>query len=58
MVGILNTFVWLIPLYGLIGALTTLPWALGLISKTGPRPAAYLNISATLLALGHSLVIF
>ncbi len=58
MVGILNSLIWLIPLYGLIGTLSTLPWALGLIKKTGPRPAAYLNILTTLLALGHSLILF
>ncbi|MDX2271742.1 MAG: NAD(P)H-quinone oxidoreductase subunit F [Cyanobacteriota bacterium] len=48
---------WWIPCYGLIGAFLTLPWAIGLIRQTGPRPAAYLNILATLLALGHSLVL-
>lgn len=58
MVDVLNSLIWLIPLYGLIGALSTLPWALGLVKGTGPRPAAYLNIVTTMLAVGHSLVIF
>jgi NAD(P)H-quinone oxidoreductase subunit 5 len=58
MVDILNSLIWLIPLYGLIGTLSTLPWALGLIKNKGPRPAAYLNILTTLLALGHSLILF
>jgi len=58
MVNILTELVWLIPLYGLGGSISTLPWALGLIQRTGPRPAAYLNIFATGLALVHSLVIF
>ena len=42
---------WLIPAYGLIGAIATLPWAAGLIRRTGQRPAAYINILMTLLAL-------
>ncbi len=49
---------WFLPLYGLIGALLTLPWAIGLIKRTGPRPAAYLNILTTSLALVHSLLVF
>ncbi|MDY6896863.1 MAG: proton-conducting transporter membrane subunit, partial [Cyanobacteriota bacterium] len=49
---------WGLPLYGLVGALLTLPWALGLIKRTGPRPAAYLNILTTALALIHSLLVF
>ncbi|MEB3232054.1 MAG: NAD(P)H-quinone oxidoreductase subunit F [Leptolyngbyaceae bacterium] len=44
---------WLIPLYGLAGALLTLPWSLGLIRRTGPRPAAYLNIITTILGFAH-----
>lgn len=49
---------WLLPMYGLIGAIATLPWATGLIRRTGPRPAAYLNILMTLLALTHGLLVF
>ncbi len=48
---------WWVPLYGLLGALVTIPWAIGLIQRTGPRPAAYLNLLMTLLALIHSLVV-
>jgi NAD(P)H-quinone oxidoreductase subunit 5 len=44
---------WWIPCYGLLGALLTLPWALGLIRGSGPRPAAYLNLLMTVLAFGH-----
>ncbi|MFN3360701.1 MAG: NAD(P)H-quinone oxidoreductase subunit F [Pseudanabaenaceae cyanobacterium] len=58
MVAFLNSLVWLIPLYGLLGAIGTLPWALGLVQRTGPRPAAYLNLLATFFALVHSLVLF
>lgn len=48
---------WWVPLYGLLGALAAIPWAIGLIRRTGPRPAAYLNLSMTLLALLHGLVV-
>lgn len=49
---------WWIPFYGLIGALLTLPWAIGLIRRTGPRPAAYFNWLTTVFAFVHSLFIF
>lgn len=44
---------WWIPFYGLIGAVLTLPWATGIIRRTGPRPAAYLNLLMTVLACVH-----
>jgi NAD(P)H-quinone oxidoreductase subunit 5 len=47
--------VWLIPVYGLLGAVVTLPWSLGLIQRTGSRPAAYLNILASVVACGHGV---
>ena len=50
--------VWLIPLYGFSGMVLSLPWATGWIKRNGPRPAAYLNLLVTLLAVVHgSLVI-
>jgi len=49
---------WLIPAYGLIGAIATLPWAVGLIRLSGQRPAAYLNILMTLLAFLHGAAAF
>jgi NAD(P)H-quinone oxidoreductase subunit 5 len=49
---------WLIPCYGLLGALLSLPWAMNLIRRTGSRPAAYLNIVMTLLALVHGTIVF
>ena len=49
---------WFIPIYGLIGAILTLPWSLGIIRKTGPRPAAYFNIFMTLVAFIHGSIIF
>jgi NAD(P)H-quinone oxidoreductase subunit 5 len=44
---------WLIPFYGLIGAILTLPWATGIVRRTGPRPAAYLNLLMTAVACVH-----
>jgi NAD(P)H-quinone oxidoreductase subunit 5 len=49
---------WLIPFYGLGGAIATLPWSLGIIRKTGPRPAVYLNILMTLLSFIHGSIAF
>ena len=49
---------WWIPCYGLFGAIVTLPWSTGLIRRTGPRPAAYINLSMTVLAFVHSTLIF
>ena len=49
---------WWIPLYGLIGAILTLPWSTGLVRRTGPRPAAYFNLLMTVLAFIHGSVIF
>ena len=50
--------IWLVPLYGFSGMLLSLPWATGWIKRNGPRPAAYLNLLVTLLAVVHgSLVI-
>ncbi|MGH1393937.1 MAG: NAD(P)H-quinone oxidoreductase subunit F [Trichormus sp.] len=49
---------WCMPFYSLIGALITLPWSIGIIRRTGPRPAAYFNLLTTLLAFTHSLLVF
>ncbi|MBD2022592.1 NAD(P)H-quinone oxidoreductase subunit F [Leptolyngbya sp. FACHB-36] len=49
---------WWIPCYGLIGALLTLPWAIGLVRQTGPRPAAYFNLLMTLVAFVHGAFVF
>ncbi|MEM8638436.1 MAG: NAD(P)H-quinone oxidoreductase subunit F [Cyanobacteria bacterium P01_G01_bin.54] len=48
---------WLIPCYALLGALLALPWSPSLIRKTGPRPAGYINILTTLIALIHSALV-
>ncbi|MGF1460101.1 MAG: NAD(P)H-quinone oxidoreductase subunit F [Leptolyngbyaceae cyanobacterium] len=49
---------WLIPVYGLVGAVMTLPWSVGLIRLTGQRPAAYLNLLMTLVAFIHAIFTF
>lgn len=58
MTPILAQTSWLIPIYPLIGALLTIPWSPALITRTGPRPAGYVNIITTALALTHSLLAF
>ncbi|MEH1834651.1 MAG: NAD(P)H-quinone oxidoreductase subunit F [Nostoc sp.] len=49
---------WFVPLYSLLGAILTLPWGIGIIRQTGPRPAAYINLLTTVLAFAHSLFVF
>ncbi len=49
--------VWLIPVYSLVGSLLSLPWSLGLLRRTGPRPAAYISILMTIVALVHGTYI-
>ena len=49
--------VWMIPLYGVIGMVLSLPWASGWIKRNGPRPAAYLNLLMTLVAVVHGSLI-
>lgn len=49
---------WLIPIYGLIGAIASLPWSIGIIRRTGQRPAAYLNVFMTFIAFVHGTVVF
>jgi NAD(P)H-quinone oxidoreductase subunit 5 len=49
---------WLIPGYGLLGAILSIPWMTRLVRRTGPRPAAYLNILMTTLALIHGSLLF
>jgi len=48
---------WLIPLYGFSGVLLSLPWAAGWVKRNGPRPAAYLNLLLTLVAVLHGSLI-
>ncbi|HBB35732.1 MAG TPA: NAD(P)H-quinone oxidoreductase subunit F [Cyanobacteria bacterium UBA8803] len=58
MTELLTQTSWLVPIYGLVGAILTLPWATGVIQRTGPRPAAYFNLIMTALACIHGSVVF
>jgi NAD(P)H-quinone oxidoreductase subunit 5 len=48
---------WWIPGYGFLGALLSIPWMTRLVRRTGPRPAAYINILMTTLAFIHGTVL-
>lgn len=48
---------WWVPFYGLLGAILTLPWAMEIVRRTGPRPAAYFNTLMTVLAFIHSAIV-
>ncbi len=48
---------WWVPCYGLLGALLTLPWSMGLVKQSGPRPAAYFNLLMTFVALIHGTLV-
>ncbi|HLO86292.1 MAG TPA: NAD(P)H-quinone oxidoreductase subunit F [Nostocaceae cyanobacterium] len=50
--------VWLVPCYALIGGLLALPWSPGIIRRTGPRPAGYVNLIMTFLAFFHAVLAF
>lgn len=54
----LSNTIWLIPCYPLLGMGLSIFWSPGMISRTGPRPAGYLNTVMTFLALLHSLLAF
>lgn len=56
MVHFLLQTIWLIPCYALSGAILTIPWSPGLIRRTGPRPAGYVNLLMTFLAFMHGSV--
>ena len=58
MTEFLIQYVWLVPLYGITGSLLTLPWSLGLIRRTGPRPAAYINLLMTFIGFIHGSLAF
>ncbi|MGA1623212.1 MAG: NAD(P)H-quinone oxidoreductase subunit F [Synechocystis sp.] len=53
----LTNVVWLVPCYALLGAIFAIPWSPGLTRQTGPRPAGYIGILMTLIALIHSLLV-
>jgi NAD(P)H-quinone oxidoreductase subunit 5 len=47
---------WLLPLYTILGAALSVFWFPGITRRTGPRPAGYLNILMTLMAVGHATI--
>ncbi|MEI2578730.1 NAD(P)H-quinone oxidoreductase subunit F [Scytonema sp. PRP1] len=49
--------VWLVPCYALIGGVLALPWSPGIIRRTGPRPAGYINLVMTFFAFVHAAVV-
>jgi NAD(P)H-quinone oxidoreductase subunit 5 len=49
--------VWLVPCYALIGALLAVPWSPGIIRRTGPRPAGYINLVMTFFAFVHAALV-
>jgi NAD(P)H-quinone oxidoreductase subunit 5 len=48
--------VWLVPCYSLLGAILTIPWSPGILRRTGPRPAGYVNLLMTLVSFVHSAI--
>lgn len=48
---------WWVPFYSLAGAILSLPWVMGIVRRTGPRPAAYFNLLMTVVAFFHSLIV-
>lgn len=58
MIDFLVDYIWLIPIYGLLGAILSLPWCFRFIRKTGSRPAAYINIFMTLLSFVHDSIVY
>ena len=48
--------VWLVPIYPLVGSAFSLLWSPGLIKRSGPRPAGYINLLMVAIAFGHSLL--
>lgn len=50
--------VWIVPFYALLGGVLALPWSPGIIRRTGPRPAGYVNLIMTFLAFLHSSIAF
>jgi len=45
---------WLVPLYPLLAALLSFLWSPGLISRSGPRPCGYINLTLVSVAFCHS----
>ena len=58
MAQLLATNFWLVPCYPVIGMLLSLLWSPGGIRRMGPRPAGYVNLFTTFLALLHGTLAF
>jgi NAD(P)H-quinone oxidoreductase subunit 5 len=54
----LSQTVWLVPCYTLLGMGLSALWMPSINRKTGPRPAGYVNIVCTAIALVHSCLAF
>lgn len=50
--------IWLAACYPLIGILLSALWSPRFIHRTGPRPAGYLNLLTTFMALAHAVIAF
>ncbi len=48
--------IWFVPLYALMGAVLTIPWSPGIIRRTGPRPAGYINLLMTSIGFVHGII--
>lgn len=49
---------WFIPCYPLVGMILSIPWFPSIIRRTGPRPAGYVNLVMTFIALLHGVLAF
>jgi NAD(P)H-quinone oxidoreductase subunit 5 len=49
---------WFIPFYSLIGSFLALPWSMRIVRRTGPRPAAYINLLMTVIGFLHGSIAF
>ena len=47
---------WLIPCYPFVGMLLSILWSPAIIRRTGPRPAGYINLLMTFVALLHGVL--
>lgn len=50
----LNTVAW-VPVYTLLSGLSGILWSPGVLRRTGPRPAGYINLCAAVIGFIHSL---
>jgi NAD(P)H-quinone oxidoreductase subunit 5 len=58
MASFLLESVWLIPCYSLVGCCLAIFWSPGIVRRTGPRPAGYVNLVMTFLSFVHAALAF